>query len=543
MAANQATIRYNSNKYPRKVREMKFKAVLFLIIGAVCTSFGSTWIEGSGNIGDAPSTSPGQNTIGDSGALTTIQGRFRYDDVDVYRIQVVNPAAFSATTVGLAGNLDTQLFLFFENGRGVTHNDDDPGTNSIQSTITGQFVPAPGIYYLAVTQYNRDPKSAADRFLWNNAPFNTERQPDGPGAAEAWTNWSLEPLLDGDYEISLTGADFAEFGQTPPPPQENIWVESIDAGQLLPGQMTIGEGLLVRIDGTLVGLNDADLFCIQIYNPAEFRASTIGQIAFDSQLFLFNDQGFGVTSNDDDPGISGSWSIITGQFVTQPGTYYLAISRKGQDPKGPSGEIWLDEPTASERQPDGPAAAEAITSWSNQGVGRGGPYSIVLSGAKFCTQGLTLIPPNSYELIRGTPISGGLSELTFSDNVYNVVGPGITISSSQDPFEAKFSANLTVSNPAELRLLVESRGSSQSLRQIVEVFDWVASQWIIVDSQQLPAGGRPDLPLNIDILPIPNVISPSRKVSVRIRVKANGPVLSFPWRWSGDQVGWLIRSQ
>lgn len=522
---------------------MKIRLVLLLALGAISTSFGSTWIEGAGNIGDAPAVRPGQNTIGNTGSLTTIRGKFRFDDVDVFKILITDPATFRATTVGLAGTLDTQLFLFFENGLGVTHNDDDPGTNSIQSTITGQFVPSPGIYYLAITQYNRDAKSAADRFLWNNTPFNTERQPDGPGAAEPWTNWSIEPLLDGDYEISLTGADFAEFGQTPPPPQENIWVESVDAAQLLPGQMTIGEGHLIRIDGNLIGINDADMFCIHIDNPAEFRASTIGQIDFDSQLFLFDGQGFGVTSNDDDPGISGSWSIITSQFVTQPGDYYLAIARKGQDPKGPSGEIWLDEPSATERQPDGPGAAEAITGWSNQGAGRGGPYSIILTGAKFCTQGSMLVTPTSYELIRGTPVSGGLAELAFSDNLYNVVAPGITISSSQDPVEATFSANLTVSNPAELRLLAESRGTSQSLRQIVEVFDWAANAWVIVDSQQLPAGSNPDLALNIDILSIPNVISPSRKVSARIRVKATGPVLSFPWRWSGDQVGWLVRTQ
>jgi hypothetical protein len=136
-----------------------------------------------------------------------------------------------------------------------------------------------------------------------------------------------------------------------------------------------------------------------------------------------------------------------------------------------------------------------------------------------------------------------MAELSFSDNLYNVVGPGITISSSQDPIEARFGGSLPVGNPSELKLLVESRGSSQSLRQIVEVFDWVAGSWIIVDSQQLPAGGNPDLALNIDILSIPNIISPSRKVSARVRVRAIGPVLSFPWRWSGDQIGWLVRTQ
>ena len=182
----------------------------------------TTWIEGSGNIGDASAVAPGQNTIGDSGVLSSIQGRLEFDDVDVYKIKVTNTATFKATTVGLAGFLDTQLFLFDENGRGVTHNDDDPATNSIQSTITGQFVTAPGTYYLAITLYNRDAMSANNRFLWNNTPFNTERAPDGNGATEVWTQWSIEALLDGDYEIALTGADFAEVGATPPPPSLKV---------------------------------------------------------------------------------------------------------------------------------------------------------------------------------------------------------------------------------------------------------------------------------------------------------------------------------
>jgi hypothetical protein len=347
----------------------------------------STWIEGSGNIGDAGSAIPGQNTIGNSGSLTSIQGRFEFDDVDVYKIRITNPATFRATTVGLAGTLDTQLFLFDETGKGVTHNDDDPVTNSIQSSLTSQFVTTPGVYYLAITQYNRDAKSETDNFLWLNFPFNVERAPDGPGAAEVMTNWSVEALIDGSYEIQLVGADFAEVGATPPPPQENIWVESTDAPAMLPGQTTYGEGMIVRIDGTLSNFNDVDVFAINIAYPTQFHASTVGQIDFDSQLYLFDATGKGVTFNDDDPAITGSWSKLTSKHVVAPGTYYLAITKWDQDPRSLSGNIWLDLPSTTERAPDGPGAAGALTSWNNEGVGRSGPYSIILRGAKFSAEG------------------------------------------------------------------------------------------------------------------------------------------------------------
>lgn len=515
----------------------------FAFVAAALTATASTWIEGSGNIGDASSLMPGQNTIGDTGSLTSIQGRFRWDDVDVYKIKITDPQTFSATTVGLAGFLDTQIFIFNSTGRGVTHNDDDPATNSIQSTVTGQFVTAPGDYYLAITQYNRDPKSAADRFLWNNAPFNVERPPDGPGAAEVWTQWTDEPLQDGPYEIQLTGADFAELGPTPPPALESIWTETFDAASLLPGQQTVGEGFVVRINGALSGANDVDLYAIQIDSPEQFHASTIELVDFDTQLFLFDSKGKGVTFNDDDPAVTGSWSHITGQFILLPGTYYLAITRRDQDPRSPLGDIWVDEPSTVERMPDGPGATEALSAWSNTGSGRVSTYSIDLTGAKFSVEGYTMVPVSDYELVRGTPVTGGMFEFSQSDDLYTVIGPGITFSVGQDPILAEFLATLPTGNPTALEILCESRGSSSGLRQILEVFDNGAQDWVVIDTNQTPSGGDPDLALTIDILSIPNVIGPSNKVRARIRVKPNQPIFAFPWRYSLDHLTWRISSQ
>ncbi|MDQ2985147.1 MAG: PPC domain-containing protein [Armatimonadota bacterium] len=524
---------------------MKFSRLFlsFALVAAALTSTASTWIEGAGNIGDATSLMPGQNTIGDTGSLKSIQGRFQFDDVDVYKIKITDPQTFSATTVGLAGFLDTQIFIFDSTGRGVTHNDDDPLTNSIQSTVTGQFVTAPGDYYLAITQYNRDPQSAADRFLWNNAPFNAERQPDGPGAAEVWTKWTDEPLLDGPYEIQLTGADFAEVGTTPPPPLENIWTEAFDAGSLLPGQPTVGEGLLVRINGALSNANDVDIYAIRIDFPEQFHASTIELVDFDTQLFLFDSQGKGVTFNDDDPAITGSWSHITGRFILVPGTYYLAITRRDQDPRSATGDIWLDEPSTTERMPDGAGAPDPLSVWSQTGGGRVSTYSISLTGVRFSIEGFTMVPVSDYELVRGTPVSGGMFEFAESDDVYTVIAPGITFSVGQDPILAEFLATLPLGNPTALEIVCESRGSSSGLRQILEVFDNVAQNWVIIDTNQTPSGGDPDLALAIDILGIPNVIGPSNKVRARIRVIANAPIFAYPWRYSLDQLAWRIRSQ
>lgn len=156
------------------------------------------WIE----IPTAPELLPGQITSG-TGSLDRIIGTLSGGLADLYCIRIVDEANFRATTVG-GTSVDTQLFLFDANGMGVTHNDDSG--SSLQSTITSQFVNSNGIYFLAVSGYNRDPQSAGG-LIWNNSPFGVERAPDGPGAAGALASWTGTGG-NGDYTIFLTGASY-----------------------------------------------------------------------------------------------------------------------------------------------------------------------------------------------------------------------------------------------------------------------------------------------------------------------------------------------
>jgi hypothetical protein len=140
-------------------------------------------------------------------------------------------------------------------------------------------------------------------------------------------------------------------------------------------------------------------------------------------------------------------------------------------------------------------------------------------------------------------MSGGLAEMTQSDNVYTVAGPGIVFGSNQDPLVYEFSANLPTSNPPELSLLVESRGTSTSIRQVVQVWDFTAQTWVPMNTSQLPTGATPDLGLNLNLLSVPNVIGPSSEVRARILYRVTGAVFSYPWKASIDQVAWKLRTQ
>ncbi len=173
------------------------------LLGGVANA--QTWTES----GDAPDLLPGQETQG-SGALTQINGVHDANDADLFKITITDAGSFSATTVGGA-SFDTQLFLFDENGMGVTHDDDDPNGGGLQSTITGTFVPGPGVYYLAISAYNMDPQSSGGA-IWANSPFNVERQPDGPGAGSPLSSWVAGGATTGNYSIFLTGAGFGNGG-------------------------------------------------------------------------------------------------------------------------------------------------------------------------------------------------------------------------------------------------------------------------------------------------------------------------------------------
>jgi hypothetical protein len=174
-----------------------------------------TWIE----VGDAGDFFETCNITAGSGALTQIRGHLDDDDTDMYAIQLCDPANFSATTVGPPTTApyvyDTQLFLFDANGLGVTVDDDDPqGTGGLRSRLSNAFTSSlsPGLFYLAVSQYNKDPVDSSAQYIWQNTPFNVERAPDGPGAANPLSSWDTGSTGGGggDYIITLTGSCYAQ---------------------------------------------------------------------------------------------------------------------------------------------------------------------------------------------------------------------------------------------------------------------------------------------------------------------------------------------
>jgi hypothetical protein len=157
-----------------------------------------------------------------------------------------------------------------------------------------------------------------------------------------------------------------------------------DHGDSLATATVVDSGPVTALTGVIgdnsCGGNDADMFKINICDPANFSATTVGGAAFDTQLFLFDANGMGVAFNDDSAGFQ---STLTSTFTTSlpAGDFYLAISPYSKDAVDSDGdELWLDAPFGVERAPDGPGAANPIAGWNNDNFNTGGAYSIAVTG-------------------------------------------------------------------------------------------------------------------------------------------------------------------
>jgi hypothetical protein len=136
--------------------------------------------------------------------LEVIFGELLQNDTDFYAFRISDPARFSATTMHGAA-ADTQLFLFDADGRAVVFSDNANGQIQ-QSLITPQFVPNAGMYYLAVSGYNRDPYNPQNLPIWTDTPREGERPPNGQGVNNPFlAGWSGNTQAAGNYEIYLTG--------------------------------------------------------------------------------------------------------------------------------------------------------------------------------------------------------------------------------------------------------------------------------------------------------------------------------------------------
>jgi hypothetical protein len=160
-------------------------------------------------IGDAGDRPGSAQVIAGAGSLDSIKGSIGVSgDADMYGIFITGLGTFSATTVGTSGSFDdTQLFLFTSAGIGVYANDDNVGFRSLLPAGNGLTPLAPGLYYLAISGFDKDPISAGG-LIFPSTPFNGLFGPTGVGGGSGITGYTSSSTNSGSYTINLTGAQF-----------------------------------------------------------------------------------------------------------------------------------------------------------------------------------------------------------------------------------------------------------------------------------------------------------------------------------------------
>jgi hypothetical protein len=149
-----------------------------------------------------------------------------------------------------------------------------------------------------------------------------------------------------------------------------------DAGDLpTTAQVIAGRGPLTEILSTTVTADRADLFKIRICDVANFSLTFLNPdpnvpLPILGQLFLFDSQGRGVSFAH----VNNFNPIITNQFVTAPGEYYVGVSVRSYMPVDNANDVgdWQDHSIwqydyfvlGTERAPDGPAASNPVAGWS-----------------------------------------------------------------------------------------------------------------------------------------------------------------------------------
>jgi hypothetical protein len=196
------------------------KVTLFGIAAVLACNglaFGQDWDEignGGGDAGDLPGTA--QVVLG-SGPLSNIFGTTSANDlVDMYFIRIIDPVNFMAHTDPTGGgwaSFDTQLWLFDAAGLGMLANDDKPGGSGFRSWLslpaddgTMNVLPGVGNYYIAISGYNNDARSAGGEIFFTLS-FQEMSGPDGVGAGSPVNSWTGGGA-SGQYQIHLVGAEF-----------------------------------------------------------------------------------------------------------------------------------------------------------------------------------------------------------------------------------------------------------------------------------------------------------------------------------------------
>ena len=154
--------------------------------------------------------------------------------------------------------------------------------------------------------------------------------------------------------------------------------------------------------------------------------------------------------------------------------------------------------------------------------------------------GNVTIYPSDYNIVRGNHISGGLTDIKYSDDSYLVVEPGITTNDEEPPVWLKVIGTSTTSTPSELKFTLESYVTvTGEISQTIELYNYDTENYEIVDSRQASTSDEVvQVVITDDISSF--IDSSTLEMKAQIKYAQTGVVTSYPWWIKFDQTIWDI---
>jgi hypothetical protein len=145
---------------------------------------------------------------------------------------------------------------------------------------------------------------------------------------------------------------------------------------------------------------------------------------------------------------------------------------------------------------------------------------------------------SSIQAIRGMILAGGIAQLADSDNDRLVARPGPVLTSLEAPLQLVLDGTSASATATSLKFTVEAQGSTSSIRQIIQLYNFQSGQYETYDDYSMMlSDGRMQVTA---VTPQSFIEGGTRAVRAKLSYRVSGPVLVYPWQARIDQAYWNI---
>lgn len=150
-----------------------------------------------------------------------------------------------------------------------------------------------------------------------------------------------------------------------------------------------------------------------------------------------------------------------------------------------------------------------------------------------------IVVPYDLKLLKGSIISGWLSELAYSDNIYLRLRPFALVPPSQPQIQIEISGKAPSTTPSLLNFDIESATDVSGIIQTIEILNFETNTWQLLDSRNTALS---DTEVKVSATGnLQNYVNPDDKsVRVRLSWKAERSSVGLPWTVRVDKTVWEI---